>query len=107
MLAELQILRQHNFRQKVHVDDSGNVVINKTMDVEPILDGIAAFNGFLDKHAQRKASQRYLGALDPYTAQCWARECGAQVGTKEFAEFAIKRITTDIDYRKFKADYRG
>lgn len=102
LIAELYRRRYEKRREKIHVDADGNVRIEKTIDTEPMLEAIKAYGDFIDRHTQNKRSQRYIGSLDPITAYNWMQECGAKIGTREFAQFAMKRIKNDIDYRRFK-----
>lgn len=102
LLAELHRQRYLKPREKMTVNPDGSIHIKKTMDVEPILEAMKAYGDFVDKYASRKMAQRMVGAIDPLTAQLWSKECGFRIGTKGFAQFAIKRIKNDIDYRRFR-----
>jgi len=84
------------------VDHNGNVVIRKTNDAEPIMDAVKSYGDFIDRYSTRKLAQRMIGSIDPSTAQLWAQESGLKIGTKAFAQFAMKRLKNDIDYRRFK-----
>jgi hypothetical protein len=42
-----------------------------------------------------------IGSIDPITAAIWRKECGAGIGTKEFAKYAKKKLA-DPDYRRFR-----
>jgi len=61
-----------------------------------------AYGDFVDRHSRRKRANRLIGSIDPITAYKWMQECGYRIGTKGFAAFAIKRLSGDIDYRRFK-----
>jgi hypothetical protein len=102
LIAELYRRRYEKRRETLHFDADNNLHINKTIDVEPILEAVKGYGDFVDRHTQKKLSQRIVGSLDPFTALAWSKECGAAIGTKEFAQFAVKRIKNDIDYRRFK-----
>lgn len=69
------------------------------------MDAMKAYGDFIDRHTQRKRAQQIVGSLDPITAYNWMRESGLKIGTKEFAQFAMKRIKNDIDYRKFRVGH--
>ena len=102
LLAELNRRRHLKPREKMTVDHNGNVVIRKTNDAEPIMDAVKSYGDFIDRYSTRKLAQRMIGSIDPITAQLWAQESGLKIGTKAFAQFAMKRLKNDIDYRRFK-----
>lgn len=102
LLAELHRRRNENRREKMTVDADGTVRIQKTIDIEPVLEAIKAYGDFIDRHTQRKQVQRMVGSLDPITAYNWMQETGLKIGTREFAKFAMNRIKNDIDYRRFR-----
>jgi hypothetical protein len=105
LLAELYRRRYERRRERSFFDSDGVLHIQKTIDIEPIMDAVKSYGDFIDKHTQRKQSQRIIGSLDPFTALAWSKECGAAVGTKEFAAFAMKRIKGDSDYRRFRVGH--
>lgn len=102
LIAELYRRRYERRRETVSVDSNGTVHIKTTIDAEPIMEAVKAYGDFIDRHTQKRQAQRYVGSLDPITAANWARETGLKVGTREFAQFAMKRIKGDIDYRRFR-----
>jgi len=102
LLAELYRRRYERRRERAFFDTNGALHIQKTIDIEPILEAVKDYGDFIDRHTQRKQAQRIVGSLDPFTALSWSKECGAAIGTKEFAQFAMKRIKSDIDYRRFR-----
>jgi hypothetical protein len=102
LIAELYRRRYERRRERAFFDSNGALHIQKTIDIEPILDAVKSYGDFIDRHTQRSQAQRIVGSLDPFTALQWSKECGASIGTKEFAQFAMKRIKGDIDYRRFR-----
>lgn len=102
LISELYRRRYERRRERAFFDADGTLHIQKTIDVEPIMEAMKSYGDFIDKYTQRKQSQRIVGSLDPFTALTWSKECGAKVGTQEFAQFAMKRIKHDIDYRRFR-----
>jgi hypothetical protein len=101
-MAELYRRRYERRRERAYFDSDGVLHIEKTIDAEPVMEAMKAYGDFIDQHSQRKQAQRIIGSLDPFTALNWSKECGAKVGTKEFAQFAMKRIKNDSDYRRFR-----
>ena len=45
---------------------------------------------------------RYLGSVPLIVCQIWAKECRSAIGTKEFRDYATKKLTSG-DYSRFKA----
>lgn len=44
---------------------------------------------------------RLLGRIDMVTAEQWSRECGAAIGSKEFAQYCKRKIMSG-DFAKFR-----
>ena len=63
------------------------LVVSKTMTVDPIFQGVQMHSEQANVQRMR-SGRKYLGSIDPLTAQNWSKECGAAVGTKEFAAYA-------------------
>jgi hypothetical protein len=72
------------------------------MDVEPIVEGVKHLNNLVNPERD-KTGRLYLGSIDPLTAANWSRECGHSIGTKDWAEYAKKKLMSS-DYAKFQAD---
>jgi hypothetical protein len=105
LIAELDRFKNEKRREKMTVDADGTVRIVKTIDAEPIMEAVKAYGDFIDKHTQKNRAQRIVGAIDPVTAYNWMKETGLKIGTKEFAQFAMKRIKHDSEYRKFRVGH--
>lgn len=105
LIAELHRIKHEKRREKITVDADGTVRITKTIDAEPIMQAVKDHGDFIDRYTQRTQAQRYVGSLDPITAYNWMAETGLKIGTKEFAQMAMKRIKNDIDYRKFRVGH--
>lgn len=105
LLAELYRRKYERRRESIHVDSTGTVHVSKTVDAEPIMDAVKAYGDFIDKYSTRKQAQRIVGSLDPITAFKWMQETGLKIGTKEFAQFAMKRIKHDSEYRRFRVGH--
>lgn len=102
LAAELARTQHLNPQEQIHADHDGNVTITKTLNSEPILEGVAALSDTLPRHHGGAAGARYVGSIDPLTAQNWAKEWGCAIGTKEFGKLASIRIKSDRDYSRFK-----
>jgi hypothetical protein len=105
LIAEVYRRRYERRREVVTVTADGTVNIKRTIDASPIMEAMLAYGSFVDRHTQSKLAQRMVGSIDPLTADRWMKECGFAVGTKGFANFAMKRIKSDIDYRGFRVGH--
>ena len=95
LLCELYRRMHLKPRESIHVDAStGEVRVKKTVDAEPIMDAV---HGYADVIVKRGMPQKYIGSIDPLTAQNWATEWGVRIGSKEFAQLAVKRLKNDLD----------
>lgn len=79
----------------------GLVHSETTMRVDPIFNGVK-LRGEVVNPERSKTGRLYLGSVDPLTAQNWAKECGAAVGTKEFAAYAKKKLQSG-EFNNYKA----
>lgn len=87
--------------ERLHHDGDA-VRIKKTIDVEPIFDGVRGMSELVNAK-RNKQGWLYLGSIDILTAQNWAKECGYAVGTKGFSNYAKKKLQSG-DFNKFKAE---
>lgn len=85
------------------VIDGDNIVVTRQHDVEALLQGIKERSEVTSKYHVGPVGSKWIGSIDTITASNWAKECGAAIGTKEFAAYAKKKLM-DPDYSKFRAD---
>lgn len=78
----------------------GSVVVARSYDVGSVFEGVKALSQGA-KHTKKTA--QYLGSIDTITAENWSKECGAKVGSKEFAAYAKKKLMSG-DWAHFRAD---
>ena len=71
-----------------HTEDD-KVVVKRTQDIQKILDFNKERN--IDGH-NRKSDMRLAGSIPFVVAEMWSRECGAKIGSKEFAEYVKKKL---------------
>ena len=78
----------------------GKLHINRQQDVRSLID--------LNKHEAEvnpsmfgAARVRKIGSIPLVVAETWSRECGAAIGSKEFAEYAKKKLMSG-DWNAFK-----
>lgn len=107
LLAECQ-RRYHSKPTETMTLDraTGAIHFKRTNDVEPLMRVMLEYGELIGgKRNDRVGGAKMVGAVDPITLTNWQKETGLRPGTKEFAQFAIKRINDDIDYRKFRVGH--
>ncbi len=91
-------------RERITADRDGNVTITKTMDAEPIVEGVKMMSDSqLHSPYRRDDGRLYLGSIDEITARNWAKECGHPLYSKEWKEYSRKKLMSG-DFAKFRAD---
>lgn len=83
----------------VDTDTGFNVVSTQMCD--DIIDGVHMAHELVPKRTKADGA-RYLGSAPLLVCQIWAKECGYAPGTRGFAEYAHKQLTSGA-YSKFKA----
>lgn len=69
----------------------GVTVVTTTIDAEPVMDAVK-MSSEIDAPVRNDRGMLHLGSIDAVTARNWAKECGAAIGTKEFAAYAKKKL---------------
>lgn len=87
---------------KFDYSDPNKIHVQRSINVEPIFETLKKFRHILKKDGMQ--SGRYLGSVDRYTAQNWANECGAAIGTQEYIEYAKKKLMSG-EFSKFRMDW--
>lgn len=107
LLAECRRRYYSKYTESTLVDSNGRVIVRKQLDAEPIMNTMKAYGDILGvkRRNDKMAGASLIGGIDPLTAGNWAKETGLKVGTKEFAQFAKKRIQNDSEYRKFRVGH--
>lgn len=101
-LLEQCLIEQYSKpREAVTFDADNTMHIKRTNDAEPVLQAMRDYADVLDKHKTGAAGAKLIGSLDPVTASIFAKECGAAIGTKEFAAYAVQKMN-DSDYKRFR-----
>lgn len=100
-----QVERLTKLNQRVDFSADGNTLhIKRSMNVEPVFEHVKYRSDVIKDSGSPNKNGRYIGSLDPITAQKLKQQSGLKIGTKEFAEYAADKIENDSDMRKFKAD---
>jgi len=103
LLAECRRRYYSKERETRRVDADGRIHIERTVDAEPIINAMKDYADIIGfKRNDKLAGAKMIGAIDPITAANWAKETGLKIGTKEYAQFAKKRIQNDNTYRGFR-----
>lgn len=74
-----------------YFDEDGKVIIQRTQDVQRILDFNKERN--IDGH-NRKSDMRLVGSVPFVVIEMWMKECGAKLGSEEFNEYVKKKLTS-------------
>lgn len=80
--------------------DGNKLIISRSEDVQALIDD----NARLASEAPKMfgdAAWRYAGRIPAVIAEQWSMECGARIGTAEFAEY-VQRKLSDGDFAKFR-----
>lgn len=80
--------------ERWYSDAEGNVTRKLQQDASGVIEAVGAMR----EHARGK-DMYYLGSIPLVVANQWAQECGHGIYTKEFAEFARKKLM-DGDHAK-------
>jgi len=86
-----------SIKEKIVAEDN-KVRIVRSQDVGGILKEIHELKENVPK-TYGDAKVRWAGSIPLVIAEEWARECNAQIGTKEYAAY-VKRKLSDPDYKK-------
>jgi len=74
-------------------DEDGKIIFQRTQDVQGIIDRNKADAELLPS-MHGHAATRMVGRIPLVEAENWSRECGAAIGTKEFAKYVEKKLTS-------------
>lgn len=84
----------------VDTDTGFNIVAEQ--DCTDVLQGVKDAGYLLPKKTKGDGA-RYMGSIPLVFAQQWAKECGAKIGTKEFSEYAFKKMLSG-EFAKLRVD---
>jgi hypothetical protein len=73
--------------------------VRKVQDCEPVLDGVK-----MARDMPTGQMYRHVGSIPLVIASQWTKECGAAPGTKEFSEYAKKKLmSSDWAYLRVRS----
>lgn len=86
-------------------EDRGAMTVVRTARVDPVFEHVRYYSDRQNTVAPAERSKLgvYLGSIDGITAAQWAKECGAAIGTREFAAYAKKKLMSP-DWQRYRAD---
>ncbi len=87
-------------REKYSFDENGMMTVARSQDVTSIIRANKAEAETAPKMFGQ-AAVRKVGSIPFVVAEGWSRECGAAIGTKEFAEYCKKKLM-DGDFAAFR-----
>lgn len=79
----------------IHLDGTGNAVIESIQDVEDSI----RFNEFMAGRLNKKDERWFVSNIPNHLCVKWAQECKAKPFTKEWIEYAKKKVM-DRDFSK-------
>jgi hypothetical protein len=82
------------------IEQDGKLIVNRQQDVEGLIEQ-NKIEAELAPSMHGDAAVRKVGSIPFVVAEEWSRECGAAIGTKEFALYC-KRKLMDGDFAAFR-----
>lgn len=82
------------------IEQDGKLIIDRSQDVTALIERNKAEAEIMPSKFG-DAAWRKVGSVPLTLAEAWAKECGANVGTKEFALYAKKKLM-DGDFAAFR-----
>lgn len=92
-------LNQHGVMERM-LEQDGKLIVTRSQDIQALIDQNKA-EADVAPSMFGKAAVRKIGSIPFVIAEQWSRECGAAIGTKEFAVYC-KRKLIDGDFAKFR-----
>lgn len=84
-------------KERILTDDD-LLIVQRSQDVQSILDEAKHLRDFAPS---RKNEMRHAGTIPFVIAEQWSRECGAAIGTKEFALYCRRKLM-DGEFAKLR-----
>lgn len=101
LMAECYYQTYSRPKETVEADVYGNVTVHTQVNAEPVMEAMKDYGDVLDKHVSGVAGAKMIGSVDTVTASIWSKECGAAIGTREFAIYAKKKIASP-EFKRFR-----
>lgn len=97
----MTVNNRHDYNpvQTRYFDEDGKIIVNRTQDVQRILDWNKERN--IEGH-NRKSGMRHVGSIPHVVVEMWMNECGAALGSQELNEYIKKKLMSG-EYSKLIA----
>ena len=82
------------------IEQDGKLIVNRQQDVEGLIEQ-NKIEAEIAPSMHGDAAVRKVGSIPFVVAEEWSRECGAGIGTKEFALYCKKKLM-DGDFAAFR-----
>lgn len=92
-------LNQYGVMERM-IEDEGKLIVDRRQDIQALIDQNKAESDVVPSMFGQ-AAVRKIGSIPFVIAEQWSRECGAAIGSKEFALYC-KRKLMDGDFAKFR-----
>lgn len=92
-------INQHGVMERM-VEADGKLVVDRRQDVQGLIDQ-NKIEAETAPSMHGDAAVRKVGSIPLVVAEQWSRECGAGIGTKEFALYCKKKLM-DGDFAAFR-----
>jgi hypothetical protein len=92
-------LNQYGVMERM-IEDEGKLIVDRRQDIDALIDQNKA-EADVAPSMFGQAAVRKIGSIPFVVAEEWSRECGAAIGSKEFALYC-KRKLMDGDFAKFR-----
>jgi hypothetical protein len=92
-------LNQYGVMERM-IEDEGKLIVDRRQDIQALVDQNKA-EADVAPSMFGQAAVRKIGSIPFVIAEQWSRECGAAIGSKEFALYC-KRKLMDGDFAKFR-----
>mgnify|MGYP000900055755 CR=1 FL=1 len=92
-------VNEYGVMERMYEQD-GKLIVNRQQDVEALIEQ-NKIEAEIAPSMHGDAAVRKVGSIPFVVAEEWSRECGAGIGTKEFALYCKKKLM-DGDFAAFR-----
>lgn len=86
------------------IDTDKGFVIERSQRADATIQAVKEAGNHMGRKTAGDGS-RYLGSVPLIVCEIWAKECGSSVGTREFLEYANKKLHSG-EFAKLKVDLK-
>lgn len=104
LLWETHLQQTLHRKQERWIDTADGFHIHKSVDTAPLVEGVRMMSeAQLRTPTRDRQGRLYLGSIDQLTAVNWAKECGHPLYSKEWKEYALKKLRSN-EFSHFRAE---